>query len=96
MRGAKKIHELNINFCECDGKGDAFITVTSSVRKWTNKIRKLSESDPHCEIKYENPDGSIVAVLPVKYLKLSKPPLRNMSDEQRKAVAERLRKARMK
>lgn len=69
------------------------ITVSFCSRKWINKIKRLNEKNPE-EVKIiaENKDGSICAHLPVKYLKISPP--RKVSEEQKQAASERLRKLR--
>lgn len=54
-----------------------------------SKVRKYAEDYPaEVRITAENPDGSITAVLPLKWLKLSPP--RKVSDKQREAARERL------
>lgn len=69
------------------------VTVSFCSRKWINKIKRLNEKNPE-EVKIiaENKDGSICAHLPVKYLKISPP--RKVSEEQKQAAGERLRKFR--
>ena len=58
--------------------------------KMKNQIKKMIEDgDTEVRIDHENPDGSIIGSMPLDYLKISKPHKRNLSDEQRKAVAER-------
>lgn len=71
------------------------ITVSFCSRKWINKIKRLNEKNPE-EVKIiaENKDGSICATFPVKYLKISPP--RKVSEEQKQAAGERLRKFRDK
>lgn len=57
------------------------------------RVVKLAQTHPdQVEIVKENPDGSIFAHVPVKFIKVSPP--RRISEEQRAAAAERLRKAR--
>lgn len=63
--------------------------------KLCNKIRKYAEEFPdEVRIVGENADGSIVAHIPLKYVKLTKPPKREFTEEQREAAAKRLAKAR--
>lgn len=70
-------------------------TVTFSQGKYISKIRKLAESNPdECQIVAENSD-SIVAHIPVSWVKISANK-RVMSEEQRKAAGERLKKMREK
>ena len=66
-------------------------TLTLSQRRYITKIEKLAEKPPEeCIIEARNKDGSIVAVVPVSWIKVSPP--KQMSEEQRRASAERLRK----
>lgn len=69
------------------------ITVSFCMSKWINKVKKLKEEYPDdIKIIAENPDGSICAKLPIKFLKISAP--RKVSEEQRQAASERFRKLR--
>lgn len=68
------------------------ITVSFSQKRFVNAVRKYAEVDSRVEIVEENSDGSICAHLPLDYLALR--PKRQMSEEQRQANAERLRKMR--
>lgn len=87
---AREIRELDVNYI----RGDNFITISSTDFGWTKKIKNLAAKNPNeCVIKHENEDGSIVAVFPVKYLKISKPRSSNLSDEKRAELAERMRRA---
>lgn len=57
--------------------------------RFISKVKKLAEEYPEdVIITDENPDGSIVAHIPTKWVKISAP--RKMSDEQREMLAERL------
>lgn len=48
--------------------------VTFSQGKYISKIRKLAQEKPNeCKIKVENADGSIVATIPTKWIKISPP-----------------------
>lgn len=70
---------------------------SSDEKKWINKMRKLAEQYPdECQITVqpENNDGCINAKFPAKWLKVSVPRSANMTEEQRKAAAERLRRMR--
>ena len=61
--------------------------------KYNSKIRKLAESNPDdVKIRHENVDGSIVATLPVSFIRINGP--RSISEEQRQAAAERFKKMR--
>lgn len=64
-------------------------TVTFSQRRYISKIRKLAADHPkECEIVAENKDGSICAHIPVAWVKIIPP--RQLTDEQRQQIGERL------
>jgi hypothetical protein len=66
-------------------------TVTFCQGRYVSKIKKLAEQYPdECEIVAENPDGSIMAHIPTKWVKISRV-VREMTDEQRAEQAERMR-----
>lgn len=69
-------------------------SVTFSQKKWINKIKKYAEKHSDVEIIAENDDGSIFAHIPIKWVKISPPRQREMTDEERAKAAERLKKAR--
>ena len=74
---------------------DATATVTFPAGRFRTKIEKLAAEHPEdVTIRYRNNDGSIVATIPVRYIKISAP--RQMSDEQKEICAERLRAMREK
>lgn len=75
-------------------RGDKTATVTfPSANKFNSKIRHLAEEYPEeVKIRHENHDGSLVATIPVRFIKIGAP--RKISDEQREAAAERFRKIR--
>lgn len=94
MRGENTDNEFwsdqdnNIEFV----KGSKTATCTFSQQRYVGKIRKLAAEHPNeVEIVAEN-ENSIVAHIPVNYVKISPP--RQMSDEQRQAAGERLNAAR--
>lgn len=67
---------------------DSEVTVTLSQRKYITKVKKLQEKYPdEVRIVVENKDGSVVAKLPIKYIKISAP--RKVSEEQREQLRER-------
>ena len=58
--------------------------------KYCSKVKKLAEEYPEeVKIKYTNPDGSIVATLPTKYIKISAP--KKVSEEQREKMRQRIK-----
>lgn len=68
--------------------GQDTITATLTQPYLITRVRKLSEQHDEVQIVAENTDGSIVAHLPLSYLKFNAP--KNLSDEQRQALADRL------
>lgn len=77
-------------------RGNKTATVTfPSANRYNSKVRRLAEEYPEeVKIRHENLDGSIVATIPVKFIKISAP--RKVSEEQREASAERFRQIREK
>lgn len=72
--------------------GSTTFTVTASERWSINMIRKLKDKRPdEVEIVAENPDGSIVAHVPVEWMKIRPKREVNLTDEQRKAMVERMK-----
>lgn len=64
-------------------------TVTFSQGRYKSRIRKLAaERSEECQIVAENKDGSLCAHIPVEWVKIIPP--RQLSEEQRKEIAERL------
>lgn len=69
------------------------ITCTFTQEKWKNKAKKLAKEHPDkVRIICENSDGSMLVKMPIKALKLSIIE-RELTEEQRKEKAERMRKA---
>ena len=78
---------------------DPCATFSSSERKWINKILKYAESHPdsvRIKCRPEDNFGELVADIPKNWLKVSPPRKREMTEEQRAAIAERLHSARNK
>lgn len=72
--------------------GQHKITCTISQRKFITKIERLAEKHPDkVEILARNEDGTILAKLPIKALKLSIIE-HELSDEDKQLRAERMRK----
>lgn len=77
--------ENNIEFL----RNSETATVCFSQGRYVSRIKKLSEQYPdECKIMYTNADGSIVAHVPTRWIKVS--PTRKVSDEQREASSKRL------
>ena len=71
-------------------KGEKRATLTLAQGRHCTRIKKLSEAHPlECEIAAENKDGSIVAHIPVNWIKIN--PSRNISEEQREQARERMK-----
>lgn len=77
--------------------GTKTTTVTFTNQKHINRINNLYKERKD-DFKYyvENPDGSICAQIPLKWIKINpgSKEKRVMTDEQKKAASERLAKAR--
>ena len=73
-------------------KDEKRMTLTLSQGRFITKVRELAKRFPdEVEIVAENPDGSIVAHMPVSALHLSIIK-KNMTDEQKQKATERLLK----
>lgn len=69
---------------------DAMATVTFPAGRFRTKIEKLAEEHPEeVTIRYRNKDGSIVATIPVRYIRITA--TRQLTDEQKEEMAERMR-----
>lgn len=68
-------------------------TVTFTQGRYISRIKELAKKKPDkCKITAENADGSIVAHIPTSWIRIN--PEKELSDEQRQAIAERLNKHR--
>ena len=84
--------ELSINYLSEDNRA----TISTDERKWVNRIYKLAEEYPgEVEIKTVFKDGFVTAQFPKSWIKVKPPAKRNLTEEQREAYAERMRKARL-
>lgn len=76
---------------------DNYASFDSSERKWINKILRLKEKYPE-EVEIikmpEDNCGSIAAHIPKSWMKISPPKKVNLTDEQKAAMAERMRQSR--
>lgn len=77
-------------------RGQKEVTVQLAAHsKLCNKIERYAEEFPdEVKIVGRNGDTSVIAHIPLSYVHLTRPPKREMSDEQRQAAVERLAKAR--
>ena len=88
--------ETCLNYTDND---EGLMYISSDERKFINHILKLHREHPvDVEIicMPDENDGCLYAVVPIKWLKVSPPRVNNMSEEQRKAAAERLSSYRKK
>lgn len=73
--------------------GQDRILVTLSQQRYINRVKEYAEKYPdEVQIQYVNEDGTILASMPLNYLKLSRP--RAFTDEEKQASAERFRELR--
>ena len=71
--------------------GQRKATVSFCSQKYINRLNKLKEKYPEeVEILAVNEDGSVYAHVPTNWIKISPP--KQMTEEQRIEIAERLRK----
>ena len=69
------------------------MTVTLSRKKWVSKVMQYAEQYPdEVTIKHINKDSSIVAYIPVDYLRINRPP--QLSDEEKKRRSELMKSLR--
>ena len=76
-----------------------YATFSSNEAKWINRMKSLADSHPdEVKILYqpEDNEGYMLAHIPKSWVKCSPPHKRNLTDEQRAELAERLAKVRMK
>lgn len=75
-------------------RNSSVASATFTQGKYISKMKKLAEQYPNeCKVVVENEDGSIVVHFPTKWIKISNRS-RDLSDEQRQALADRLRNSR--
>lgn len=70
-------------------------TLSLSQRRTITRIKKLAEKYPDkCQILAENKDGSLYAHIPTEWVKIN--PGRELDDEQKEELAERMKRNRTK
>lgn len=75
--------------------GDKNVTVTISQQKYITKIKKLSEKFPdEVKIIYTNQDGSILAHLPLRAIKINLTAKKELTEEELESLRERMKLAR--
>ena len=73
--------------------GENRVTATFSQRKCVTKIKKLAITRPEdVKIITEKKDGSVMAHLPLSYIKISPPRKVNISDERREQMRKNVKK----
>ena len=73
-------------------RNSPIVTVSFSQKRYISKLKKLAEKYPEdVQIVVENNDGSIVAHLPLKYIKISAPKKMSISDERRRELSDRFK-----
>ena len=81
--------ETCVNYCDAD---TAYFS--SDERRWINRIRRLKKEHPE-QVRIirepEQNDGCIYAEVPVKWLKVSPPPKRVLTEEQRMKLSKRMK-----
>jgi len=91
----KNIREMNVNWIDVDD----MVSVTAYQKKMIKQLMALAESHPdEVRIVAVNEDGTIVVHLPKKYAHVSfyESSKREMTEDQKVAAAERLKKMREK
>ena len=69
------------------GQKTATVTVSGNT-KLNSRVRKIAKERPdECQIDVENNDGSLVAHIPVKWIKIN--PSKIMTDEEREIARQR-------
>lgn len=84
--------ETAVNYLE-----DRVMYMSTDETKWKRRIEQWAKEYPEeCEItvRPENNDGCMCAKMPAGWLRIRPPIKRNMTEEQRSAIAERMRKFR--
>lgn len=77
-------------------QGDNYCIVFTGEKKFINQLKEFSKLYPNdVKIQYENNDGSIEVKVPYNWFRFIKPPTkRNYTEEQRKAMSERMKRVR--
>lgn len=74
---------------------NAHLTISTGKRKYVNKIKKFAKDYPDVVKYIENKDGSVCATMPIEWFKFPSPKrTREMTEEQKEELAERMRQAR--
>lgn len=80
--------ETSINYLTEDDHA----VISTDERKWINRVNELVSSYPgQVEIRSVFKDGTVVAHIPKAWVKVRPPAKRSFTDEQKAAMAERMR-----
>ena len=93
-----EVRETVIEHCE----GDKYAAITAAEPSMVNRLKKLSrnlsrdraEISAQFEVIAENEDGSLFVHVPWSWVRIAPPRTLNLTDEERKAVGERLKASR--
>ena len=72
-------------------KDEAKITLSLSSKRYINKVKRICSEHPEDTKLIENKDGTIYAELPIGCLKISYPRKIELTEEQKKELAKRLK-----
>ena len=71
--------------------GQDRVTLTFSMRKFVNKLKRYRESHPDEVDLIENRDGTVCGHIPLNWVKISPPRKVNLTQEQKEERAARMR-----
>jgi hypothetical protein len=77
-------------------KDEAKITLTLSSKRFINKVKRICSEHPKDTKLVENDDGTVYAELPIACLKISYPNKRELTEEEKEELRERIKLARKK
>jgi hypothetical protein len=77
-------------------KDEAKITLTLSSKRFINKVKRICSEHPKDAKFVENDDGTVYAELPIACLKISYPNKRELTEEEKEELRERIKLARKK
>lgn len=73
------------------------MTVAVTRKRWVNKIEQYAKDYPdEVQIKHRDKCGTVVAHIPVSYFRITRPVERELTEEQKEELTERLKAARDK
>ena len=74
--------------------GQDRVALTLGQEKYINRVKRFAEKHPGEVDLVENTDGSVFAHVPLSWIKITPPVQREMTEEEREAVAIRLSRGR--